>query len=74
MRWRSATERYSRGAPAARASVSARGAPAAAAELSRAERDLGQASLGEAELLAMARRLHDVAYPLSTTERMKESA
>lgn len=49
-------------------------APAAAAELARAEQDLGKASLSEAELLAMARHLHDLAYPLSTTERMKESA
>jgi len=45
-------------------------APAAAAELSRAERELDLATVGEAEVLAMARRLHDLAYPLS----MKESA
>ena len=45
-------------------------APAAAAELSRAERELELATVGEAEVLEMARRLHDLAYPLS----MKESA
>ncbi len=45
-------------------------APAAAAELSRAERELELATAGEAEVLEMARRLHDLAYPLS----MKESA
>ena len=45
-------------------------APAAAAELSRAERGLELATVGEAEVLEMARRLHDLAYPLS----MKESA
>ena len=44
-------------------------APAAAAELSRAERELELATVGEAEVLEMARRLHDLAYPLS----MKES-
>ncbi len=45
-------------------------APAAAAELSRAERELELATVGEAEVLEMARRLHDLAYPSS----MKESA
>src|SRR5256884_2565180 len=45
-------------------------APAAAAELSRAERELELATVGEAEVLEMARRSHDLAYPLS----MKESA
>ena len=39
-------------------------APAAAAELSKAERDLAVASLSEGEVLKMARRLHDLAYPL----------
>jgi hypothetical protein len=43
-------------------------APAAAEALARAERDLEGASTSEAEVLEMARRLHDVAYPL------KESA
>jgi len=62
-------------------------APAAAAELARAERELEGASGSEAEVLAMARRLHDLAYPLSGSNspppftregqgggRMKESA
>jgi hypothetical protein len=62
-------------------------APAAAAELARAERELEPASAGEAEVLEMARRLHDLAYPLSSSSspppltgegqgggRMKESA
>jgi hypothetical protein len=44
-------------------------APAAAAELARAERDIDTASRSEAEVLTMARRLHDLAYPL-----LKESA
>ena len=43
-------------------------APAAAEALARAERDIEGASTSEAEVLEMARRLHDVAYPL------KESA
>ncbi|OLE37318.1 MAG: hypothetical protein AUG48_04775 [Actinobacteria bacterium 13_1_20CM_3_68_9] len=49
-------------------------APAAAAELSRAEHDLEAAGVSEAEVLKMARRLHDLAYPLSQPEGMKESA
>ena len=62
-------------------------APAVAAELARAERELGWASTGEVEVLKMARRLHDLAYPLSGNNspppftgegqgggRMKESA
>ncbi|HEX9095755.1 MAG TPA: DUF4350 domain-containing protein [Candidatus Dormibacteraeota bacterium] len=47
-------------------------APAAAAELVRAERELDGASRSEDEVLEMARRLHDLAYPLSSS--MKESA
>ena len=47
-------------------------APAAAAELARAERELEGASTSEDEVLEMARRLHDLAYPLSSS--MKESA
>jgi len=62
-------------------------APAAAAELARAERELESASASEVEVLRMARRLHDLAYPLSGNNspppftgegqgggRMKESA
>jgi hypothetical protein len=49
-------------------------APAAAAELSRAEHELELASASEAEVLKMARRLHDLAYPLSQSDAMKESA
>lgn len=49
-------------------------APAAAAELARAERELEPASVSEAEVLKMARRLHDLAYPLSQSVDMKESA
>ena len=47
-------------------------APAAAVALARAERELDEASTSEAEVLKMARRLHDLAYPLSSS--MKESA
>jgi hypothetical protein len=47
-------------------------APAAAAELARAERELEWASTSEEQVLNMARRLHDLAYPLSSS--MKESA
>lgn len=49
-------------------------APAAAAELARAEGELELASSSEAEVLKIARRLHDLAYPLSQAEGMKESA
>ena len=48
--------------------------PAAAAELSRAEAELPTAVTSEAAVLDMARRLHDLAYPLSTVENQKESA
>jgi hypothetical protein len=48
--------------------------PAAAAELTRAESELPSALASEAAVLAMARRLHDLAYPLSTVENQKESA
>jgi hypothetical protein len=49
-------------------------APAAAAELSAAERELGLASVSEAEVLKLARRLHELAYPLAQSAVMKESA
>jgi hypothetical protein len=42
-------------------------APAAAAELSRAERELDLATVSEAQVLQMARRLHELAYPLSSS-------
>jgi len=42
-------------------------APAAAEDLARAERDLEGASASEVEVLKMARRLHDLAYPLSAS-------
>jgi hypothetical protein len=48
--------------------------PAAASELSRAEAELPSAVASEAAVLDMARRLHDLAYPLSTVENQKESA
>jgi hypothetical protein len=48
--------------------------PAAAAELSRAEAELPAATSSETAVLDMARRLHDVAYPLTTAEKQKESA
>ena len=48
--------------------------PAAAAELARAEAELPSALTSEAAVLDMARRLHDLAYPLSTVENQKESA
>ena len=48
--------------------------PAAAAELSRAEAELPSAVTSEAAVLDMARRLHDVAYPLTTADNQKESA
>ena len=69
------------------AAAIAQRAPAAAVELARAERELDVASLSEVEVLTMARRLHDLAYPLSASSspplfpeegqgggRMKESA
>ena len=55
-------------------STIAQRAPAAAAELTSAERELDRASVTESEVLAMARRLHDLAYPMSTTVRNKEIA
>jgi len=55
-------------------STIAQRAPAAAAELARAERELDRASVTESEVLAMARRLHNLAYPMSTTVRNKETA
>jgi hypothetical protein len=48
--------------------------PAAASELSRAEAELPSAVASEAAVLDMARRLHDLAYPMSTVENQKESA
>lgn len=48
--------------------------PDAAAELSRAEAELPSALTSEAAVLNMARRLHDLAYPLTTAENQKESA
>jgi hypothetical protein len=48
--------------------------PAAASELSRAEAELPSAVASEAAVLDMARRLHNLAYPLSTVENQKESA
>jgi len=48
--------------------------PGAAAELSRAEAELPSAVTSEAAVLDMARRLHDLAYPVSTAENQKESA
>jgi len=48
--------------------------PGAAAELARAEAELPSAVASEAAVLNMARRLHDLAYPLSTVENQKESA
>jgi len=47
-------------------------APAAASELARAEAGLAQAAESEPEVLAMARRLHELAYPLAQTDRKKE--
>jgi hypothetical protein len=54
--------------------VIAQRSPDAAAELSRAEAELPSALTSEAAVLNMARRLHDLAYPLSTVENQKESA
>ena len=48
--------------------------PHAAAELSSAEAELPAAVTSEAAVLDMARRLHDLAYPMSTNEKQKESA
>lgn len=47
--------------------------PHAAAELSRAQAELPAALTSEAAVLDMARRLHDLAYPMSTNEKQKES-
>jgi hypothetical protein len=49
-------------------------APQAAAELERAARELEAASLREAEVLKLARRLHDLAYPLSSSNFPSPSA
>ena len=49
-------------------------APAAATELASAERELAGADITEPEVLAMARRLHELAYPTSTADRNKETA
>ena len=48
--------------------------PADAAELSRAEAGLPAAVTSEATVLEMARRLHDLAYPMTTAKNQKESA
>jgi hypothetical protein len=48
--------------------------PGAAAELSRAEAELPAAVTSEAAVLDMARRLHDLTYPLSSVQKQKESA
>jgi hypothetical protein len=48
--------------------------PLVAAELSRAEAALPAATASEAAVLEMARRLHDLAYPMSNAENQKESA
>jgi hypothetical protein len=48
--------------------------PVAAVELSRAQAELPAAVTSEAAVLDMARRLHELAYPLSTIEKQKESA
>ncbi len=48
--------------------------PADAAELSRAEAGLPAAVTSETTVLEMARRLHDLAYPMSTAKNQKESA
>jgi hypothetical protein len=52
----------------------ARRSPGAATELSGAEAQLPSAVTSEAAVLELARRLHDLAYPLSTVENQKESA
>ena len=63
------------GTPSARLlETIAQRSPAAASELSRAEAELPSAVASEAAVLDMARRLHDLAYPLSTVENQKESA
>jgi hypothetical protein len=49
-------------------------APGAASELVRAEADLAQAAGSETEVLAMARRLHELAYPLAPIDSKKEIA
>ena len=54
-------------------STIAQRAPAAASQLASAERELDRASVSESEVLTMARRLHDLAYPLSSTARTKET-
>jgi hypothetical protein len=48
--------------------------PAAAAELASLEAALPSAVTSEAALLDLARRLHDLAYPLSTVDAHKETA
>ena len=48
--------------------------PGAATDLSRAEAELPSALTSEAAVLNLARRLHDLAYPLSSVVNHKESA
>jgi len=54
--------------------IIAQRSPVVAAELSRAEAALPAAAASEAAVLEMARRLHDLAYPLSIADNQKESA
>jgi hypothetical protein len=55
-------------------STIAQRAPTAAAELASAERELDRANLTEPEVLAIARRLHQLAYPMPAIARHKETA
>jgi len=54
--------------------IIAQRSPVVSAELSRAEAALPAAAASEAAVLEMARRLHDLAYPLSIADNQKESA
>lgn len=53
-------------------STIAQRAPAAAAEIATTERELDRPEITEPEVLAIARRLHQLAYPPAATARDKE--
>jgi hypothetical protein len=55
-------------------STIAQRAPAAATELASVERELDRVNVSESEVLALARRLHELAYPGSASVRNKETA
>jgi hypothetical protein len=55
-------------------SAVAQRAPQVAAELSRVQQQADQAAVDEAQLLSVAQRLHNLAYPLAAVEVQEKSA